>query len=81
MLDTQDLSSNEISSAPLAFLRTLVEEWRIVIGLPVAAGILAVLISFLLRPMYEASVTFVPESQNTKLPASLAGLAGRRAER
>jgi len=49
-----------------------------VIGLPIALAVVAVVISFLMRPTYTASTTFVPEaSAGTKLPSGLAGLAGQ----
>jgi len=56
----------------------LVRHWRMVLGLPVVAGIAALLISFAMRPSFSANTTFVPEAgPNSRLPAGLAGLAGQ----
>ena len=55
----------------------LVRHRRMVIGLPVVA-VVALLISFAMHPTFSASTTFVPEAgANSRLPAGLAGLAGR----
>ena len=62
----------------LDLLVSLRRRWRMVIGLPIALAVVAVVISFLMRPTYTASTTFVPEaSAGTKLPSGLAGLAGQ----
>jgi uncharacterized protein involved in exopolysaccharide biosynthesis len=59
-------------------LNILVKRRRTVIGVPVIAAFLAVGISFLVRPKYTGTTSFVPEarSQGT-VPTGLAGLAGQ----
>src|SRR6185503_3099419 len=51
--------------------------WRTVLGLPLLLGVLTAAWSLIMRPTYTAATTFVPEAgAGTKLPSSLAGLAG-----
>jgi uncharacterized protein involved in exopolysaccharide biosynthesis len=58
-------------------LNTLLRRWRVVVGLPLLAAIGAAGASFLLRPIYTATATFVPESRNqNRLPGAAAGLVG-----
>src|SRR4051812_1012053 len=58
-------------------LNTLLRHWRLVIGLPLLAAVIAAGISLTLRPTYTAMATFVPENRNqNRLPAAAAGLLG-----
>ena len=62
----------------LDLVAILVRRWRLVVGLPLAAGVLAAIYSLVATPTYRATTTFVPEqSSGTKLPGNLAGLAGQ----
>ena len=61
----------------LDLLVVLRRRWRIVIGLPAVLALITAVISFIMRPTYTATITFVPEAgTSAKLPSSLAGLAG-----
>lgn len=52
--------------------------WRLVLGWPFAVAIVTAAVSLLMRPTYTATTSFVPEAgAGTKLPSSLAGLAGQ----
>lgn len=62
---------------PLDLLVVMRRRWRVVLGLPVALGVVTAVWALLMRPTYTASTTFVPEAgAGTKLPSGLAGLAG-----
>ena len=56
----------------------LIGAWRLLVGLPLAAAVLALGASFLMPKYYQASASFVPESRSlTQLPAGLSALAGQ----
>jgi uncharacterized protein involved in exopolysaccharide biosynthesis len=56
----------------------VLRRWRLVLGLPFGAAVLAVLVSLLMRPSYRATVAFATESRsNSRLPAALAGLGAQ----
>jgi uncharacterized protein involved in exopolysaccharide biosynthesis len=62
----------------LDLVAVLARRWRLVVGLPLAAGVVAAIVSLLLPKRYTATTTFVPEvSSQRQLPAGLAGLAGQ----
>lgn len=59
-------------------LAILLHYWRTVLGLPLAAGVLATFAWLVLPPRYTAAVVFVPEAPSqSRLPTGLAGLAGQ----
>jgi len=56
----------------------LLRRWRLVLGLPLAAGATTAGISLLLEPIYAATTAFVPESGAQRgFPSQLAGIAGQ----
>ena len=57
----------------LEFVNALLKRWRLVVGLPVLAAILAAVVVLLLPPRYTATVTFVPEQ---RAPSRGSGAAG-----
>lgn len=62
----------------LDLLVVLRRRWRLVAGLPLALAVVTAVVSLLMRPTYTASISFVPEAAaGTKVPSSLAGLAGQ----
>src|SRR5882762_10320105 len=62
----------------LDLLGMLRRRWQMLLGLPVVFAIITVAITFLMRPTYTASTTFVPEAgAGSSLPSGLAGLAGQ----
>lgn len=64
--------------SPLQFANVLLSHWRAVVGLPVAAAVLAAGISLIIRPVYTATTSFVPESGSQGgIPGGLTGLAGQ----
>lgn len=70
------ISSEEIRLAE--GLVVLLRHWRVVLGLPAAALVVALFFFLLLPPRFDAETAFVPEtSSGGALPASLAGLAGQ----
>jgi uncharacterized protein involved in exopolysaccharide biosynthesis len=56
----------------------VLRRWKLVVGLPLAAGLLAAVLSLILPPKYTASTSFVPaaSSSGSSLPQGLQGLAG-----
>jgi uncharacterized protein involved in exopolysaccharide biosynthesis len=59
-------------------LNALLRRWRPVVGLPILAAVVTALLSFVARPTYTATTTFVPEARNqSRLPSGIAGLAGQ----
>ncbi len=63
----------------LEFAGVLLEQWRLIVGLPVLAAVLAAVISLLLPTKYTAVTTFVPETDQPEvsLPSGVSGLASR----
>lgn len=68
-------SADAIRVAPVTFLLMLVEHWRIVMGTPFICAVVVIAISYVVKPVFTATTSFMPESQ-TQLPAGIAGLAG-----
>jgi uncharacterized protein involved in exopolysaccharide biosynthesis len=67
-----------MAAAPFAFLRILVERWRLIVALPLITAVITVLFTYVMRPIYSATVTFVPEPESgAALPTGLAALAGQ----
>jgi len=56
----------------------LVRHRRLVLGMPLAVGLLIAVVSLVMTPHFTATTTFVPEasSSSSRLPAGLAGLSG-----
>lgn len=62
----------------LELLNALLRRWRLVVGVPVAVALVAVVVLFLLPLAFTASTAFMPEaSSQSRIPAGLAGLAGQ----
>jgi uncharacterized protein involved in exopolysaccharide biosynthesis len=62
----------------LELLNTILYRWRLVVGLPAAAGLATVTVSFLIPPTFTASTAFAPEvTSQGLLPSGVAGLAGQ----
>ncbi|HEV8357458.1 MAG TPA: GNVR domain-containing protein [Gemmatimonadales bacterium] len=61
----------------LTALTPFVRRWKLLVGLPLAAGVLGLGLSILVPSNYTAATTFTPEaSSSTSLPGNLAGLVG-----
>ncbi len=60
----------------VGLLTLLVRERRLLLGLPLAAAVAAVLAGFLLPRTYSAESRFMPETES-RLPAEMAGLAAQ----
>ena len=68
----------EDESSVLEILNVLLKRWRIVLGLPIGVAVFVVALSFLIRPTYTGTTSFVPEVRSEGgVPAGLAGLAGQ----
>lgn len=63
----------------LEVVNMLLKRWKLVVGLPWAAALLATTVSLLTPPHYAAITSFVPESgtEGISLPGGLAGLASQ----
>ncbi len=62
----------------LGVIAVLVHRWRPLLLAPLVLAFITGLATFLLRPIYTATVAFVPEEQKgISLPAALGGLAGQ----
>lgn len=63
----------------LALGNVLLKRWRLVLGLPLLAAVVAAVISFIVPLRFTASAVFIPEqeSQGLNLPAGLAGIASQ----
>jgi uncharacterized protein involved in exopolysaccharide biosynthesis len=60
---------------PLEFVNLLLRRRRLVLGLPLAASVLTLLVSLFVPPTYTATTTFVPEvGAVSRIPAGLSGL-------
>lgn len=71
-------SHPEDETSLLELLNVLLRHWRIVVGLPLAAGLLTAMVSLAIRPTYTATTGFVSEAPAaTGLPSGLSGLAGQ----
>jgi uncharacterized protein involved in exopolysaccharide biosynthesis len=76
---SMDYEEDEISLVELA--TTLGEEKKLIFGLPFVAGIVAIVVSLLLTPIFTAKTTLLPPQNNSgggaaAALASLGGLAG-----
>src|SRR6266571_3659415 len=59
-------------------LEALVSRYRLVLGLPIVAGLVTSVVVLLMRPTYAATASFVPESGSPmRLPTGLTGLASQ----
>lgn len=72
-----DDEADEISL--LELVNVLLKRWKLVVGLPLGLAFLAAVYSLIVPPMFTATATFVPESeeQGMGLPGGLAGLAAQ----
>jgi len=56
----------------------LAPEWRLLVGIPLAAALLGVIVALVMPRTYVATTSFVPEQpSNTNLPSGLGALAGQ----
>src|SRR5262245_22752746 len=62
--------------APLMVINAILRQWRIAVGLPVAAVVLALAIALLPRHSFVASSQFMPQTTDNRGP-QLAGLAAQ----
>jgi tyrosine-protein kinase Etk/Wzc len=85
MTDTVNLNSNDVAESDEISLfelaTTIGEEKKLVFGLPLVAGVVAIVVSLLLTPIYTAKTTLIPPQSNSggaaaAALASLGGLAG-----
>src|SRR5712692_11907355 len=72
------LPSDEAGTSIFEILTPLVHSWKVVVGLPLLAGIIVAVITLFLYPTFTATTTFVPvaPSSSSTLPTGLASLAG-----
>jgi uncharacterized protein involved in exopolysaccharide biosynthesis len=62
----------------LLVLNTFLRHWRVVVGIPAIALIVAFIAAVITPPTFTATSTFVPEAATqSRLPSSLSGLAGQ----
>lgn len=63
----------------LQLTNVLLQRWKLVTGLPLAAALVTAIISLLLPAKFTATVTFVPEAEETGLavPSGIMGLAAQ----
>ena len=69
-----NIDDDEISLIELATI--LGEEKKILFGLPIAAGIVAVVVSLLMTPIYTATTTLLPPQSDSGGAAALLGQLG-----
>lgn len=73
-----DLLPPEDEIHVLELLGVLVEDWKVLVAVPLAAGIVVAVYSMFVPHVYTASTSFLPEqSAQAALPAGLAGLANQ----
>ena len=61
----------------LDYAWVILHHWRLILGVPLSAALVTVLLSVLLPQRWSASIEFVPEtSSSIKLPSGLGNLAG-----
>jgi len=66
----------ENQTSLLEYVNVLLRRWRLVVGIPITASVLAAVIALVLPPTYTARTEFVPELGSERvLPAGIAGLA------
>ncbi len=70
--DVETVSLLELTSV-------LLNRWKLVAGLPLAAAFVAAVVSLVIAPKYTATATFVPEteSKGLNLPSGISGLAAQ----
>ncbi|GIX47753.1 MAG: hypothetical protein KatS3mg131_1964 [Candidatus Tectimicrobiota bacterium] len=62
----------------LGYVNVLLKRWRLVLGVPLLAAFSAGVFSFMVRPTFTATASFLPEVRSaSRLPAGLAGLAAQ----
>lgn len=63
----------------LELVNVLLKRWKLVLGLPLVAALLAAVVSLILPAKFTSSASFVPESegQGLNLPSGLTGLASQ----
>jgi uncharacterized protein involved in exopolysaccharide biosynthesis len=62
----------------LRYVNVLLKRWRLVLGVPLLAAFSAGVFSFLVRPTFSASASFLPEVRSgSRVPAGLASLAAQ----
>ncbi len=61
----------------LEFVNGFLKRWQMMIGLPVALGLIALAGSYLVQPQFTASSSFVAERDQRNIPSELSGLAGQ----
>ncbi|HWA41178.1 MAG TPA: hypothetical protein VG712_06165, partial [Gemmatimonadales bacterium] len=73
------MSSSDAAPLPTSpVVAFLLSGWRVIAAGGGLAGVLAILVSFVLPRAYTSSATFTPgEQRNNNLPAGLGGLAGQ----
>ena len=68
----------EDESSVLEILTVLLKRWRVVIGLPLFVGVVVLVISSFVPPIFTATTSFVPEMRSEGgLPGGLGALAGQ----
>ena len=72
----RDPSADDINL--LVVVNVFLRHWRPVLGLPITAVLAAAISAVVMRPMFTATSTFVPEANTqARLPSALSGLAGQ----
>ena len=74
------LGASEVEEIGLLEVASIVlEGWKLVLGLPLAAALAAAVISLVIPAKYTATSTFVPEAQSSgaSLPGGMVGLAAQ----
>lgn len=62
----------------LRYVNVLLKRWRLVLGVPLLAAFSAGVFSFVVRPTFTASASFLPEVRSgSRVPAGLASLAAQ----
>lgn len=63
----------------LELVNVVLKRWKLVVGLPLLAALLAAAVSLVIPEKYAATTTFVPESEgeSLSLPSGLSGLASQ----
>ncbi len=71
------VQETDASTGFFDLLSPLLRQRRIVVGLPLAAAVVTILLCLVLPPLYTATTTFIPETRTQgQLPQGLSGLAG-----
>jgi uncharacterized protein involved in exopolysaccharide biosynthesis len=77
--ETGAWSGDESEISLLDLISIVLKRWKLVVALPIAAAVVAAVISLLLPAKFEAAAQFVPETDqsSSSLPSGLAGLAAQ----